>query len=137
MEPRKLTDELAVAGQINPGDIASLAAQGFRAIICNRPEGEAPDQPAYSAIEKAAAENGIKAAFQPVIPAAISDADAAAFAVLLDELPKPILAYCRSGMRSTALWALSQAGKRPAGDIVGRAAKAGYDLRPLLPRLAK
>ena len=137
MEPRKLTGELALAGQIDPGDIASLAAQGIRAIVCNRPDGEAADQPAYSVIEKVAAENGIKSAYLPVIPTAISDADAAAFATLLDELPKPILAYCRSGMRSTALWALSQAGKLPAEDIVGQAAKAGYDLRPLLPRLAK
>ena len=137
MELRKLNGELAVAGQINPRDVPELAAEGIRAIICKRPDGEEPGQPKFSEIENAAAVNGIKIAYQPVIPASISDDDAATFGKLLEELPKPLLIFCRSGMRSTALWALSQAGKLPAKDIVQQAAMAGFDLRPLLPRLAK
>ena len=137
MELRRLTNEIAVAGQINPGDIPGLAAQGIRAIICNRPDGEAPGQPRYSEIEKAAAASGIKIAYQPVSPMAISDEDAATFSKLLDELPKPVLLYCRSGMRSTALWALSQAGTLSPEDIVEAAAMAGYDLKPFLPRLMR
>ena len=134
---RRLTNELAVAGQITPGDMPGLAAQGICGIICNRPDGEAPGQPTYAEIEKAAAANGIKTAYQPVVTTAISDEDAATFGRLLDELPSPVLVYCRSGMRSTALWALSQAGKLPVEDIVEAAAMAGYDLRPFLPRLAQ
>ena len=134
---RRLTNELAVAGQITPGDMPGLAAQGISGIICNRPDGEAPGQPTYAEIEKAAAANGIKTAYLPVVTTAISDEDAAAFGRLLDELPSPVLVYCRSGMRSTALWALSQAGKIPVKDIVEAAAMAGYDLRPFLPRLAQ
>ncbi len=137
MELRRLNGELAVAGQINPGDVPELAAQGIRAIICNRPDGEAPGQPKYEEIEKAATANGIKIAYQPVVPTSISDDDAATFGKLLDELPKPLLIYCRSGLRSTALWALSQTGKLPAEDIVETAAMAGYDLTPFLPRLAR
>ncbi len=137
MQLRRLTNELAVAGQINPSDVPGLAAQGIRAIICNRPDGEGPDQPAYAEMEKAAAANGIKIAYQPVVPTSISDDDAATFGKLLDELPKPALVYCRSGMRSAALWALSQAGKQPVKDIVEQAAMAGYDLKPLLPRLGR
>jgi len=137
MELRRLTNELAVAGQVNPSDIPGLAQQGIRAIICNRPDGEASDQPAYAAMEKVAAANGIKIVYQPVVMTAISDADAEAFGKLLDEVPKPALAYCRSGMRSTALWALSQAGKLPVEDIVETAAKAGYDIKPFLSRLAR
>ncbi len=137
MELRRLTDELAVTGQICPGDIPALAAEGIRAIICNRPDGEAPGQPAFAEVEKAAAANGVKIAYLPVTPAAISDDDAETFGKLLDELPKPALAYCRSGMRSTALWALSQAGTQPAQDIVKAAAVAGYDLKPFLPRLTR
>jgi sulfide:quinone oxidoreductase len=135
MQLRRLTNELAVTGQIAPGDMPGLAAQGVCGIICNRPDGEAPGQPAYAEIEKAAAANGIKTACQPVAPAAISDEDAATFGRLLEELPSPVLAYCRSGMRSTALWALSQAGKLPVEDIVAAAAMAGYDLKPFLPRI--
>jgi sulfide:quinone oxidoreductase len=134
---RRLTNELAVAGQITPGDMPGLAAQGICGIICNRPDGEAPGQPTYAEIEKAAAANGIKTAYLPVVTTAISDEDAATFGRLLDELPSPVLVYCRSGMRSTALWALSQAGKIPVKDIVEAAAMAGYDLRPFLPRLAQ
>ena len=137
MQLRRLTNELAVAGQVNPSDIPGLAAQGIRAIICNRPDGEAPDQPAYAEMEKAAAANGIKIVYQPVVMTAISDADAEAFGKLLDELPKPVLVYCRSGMRSTTLWALSQAGTLPVEDIVEAAAMAGYDLKPFLPRLVR
>jgi sulfide:quinone oxidoreductase len=137
MHLRKLTDDLAVAQQLTPADIPVVAAEGFRAIICNRPDGEAADQPAYAEIEKEAAALGLPIVYQPVVPNAIGDADVAAFGKAVDELPKPVLAYCRSGMRCTALWGLSQAGKRPAKEIVGTAADAGYDLRPFLARLAK
>ena len=137
MQLRRLTNELAVAGQVNPSDVPGLAAQGIRAIICNRPDGEAPDQPAYAEMEKAAAANGIKIVYQPVVMTAISDADAEAFGKLLDELPKPVLVYCRSGMRSATLWALSQAGTLPVEEIVETAATAGYDLKPILPLLVR
>ncbi len=137
MELRKLTAELAVAGQITSGDIPALAAQGIKGIVCNRPDGEAPGQTPYSAIEKAAAEHGITIVYQPVAPAGISDAEAAAFGQIVSELPKPALAYCRSGTRCTVLWGLSQAGKLPAAQILQTAASAGYDLKPFLPRLAK
>ena len=137
MELRRLNGQLAVAGQITTSDVAVLAAEGIRGIICNRPDGEASGQPTYAEMEKAAAANGIKIVYQPVVPTAISDADAATFGKLLDELPTPVLVYCRSGMRSTALWALSQAGKLPVEDIVEAAAMAGYDLKPFLPRLVR
>jgi sulfide:quinone oxidoreductase len=138
MELRKLTAELAVAGQLAPADIPALAAQGIKGMVCNRPDGEGgPDQASFAAIQKAAAEHGITVVYQPVAPAAIGDSDAATFGQIVDELPKPALAYCRSGMRCTALWGLSQAGKLSAAKIVETAAKAGYDLKPLMPRLAK
>jgi sulfide:quinone oxidoreductase len=138
MELRKLTAELSVAGQLTPGDIPAVAASGVKGIVCNRPDGEGgPDQPTFSAIEKAAVEHGITIVHQPVVPTAISDSDAATFGRIVDELPKPALAFCRTGMRSSALWALNQAGKLSVEDIVETASKAGYDLRPLMPRLAK
>ncbi len=106
MHLRKLTDDLAVAAQLTPTDIPVVAAEGFRAIVCNRPDGEAPDQTAYAEIEKEAAALGVPFVYLPVVPNAIGDADVAAFAKAVDEFPKPVLAYCRSGMRCTALWGL-------------------------------
>ena len=137
MELHKITADLSVASQLDAAALPHLAEQGFRSIVCNRPDAEAPGQPDFGSVEKAAAALGIKAVYQPVPSNAVSDADGAAFGKLLDELPKPILAYCRSGTRCTVLWALSEAPKRPYKDIVLQAMRAGYDLTGLTPRLQK
>jgi sulfide:quinone oxidoreductase len=105
---KKLTDEISVAPQIKASELAELAAQGFRSIVCNRPDGEGADQPAFSEIERAASAVGVQARFIPVEAGKVSDAAAVAFAAACEELPKPILAYCRSGTRSTKLWELAQ-----------------------------
>ncbi|MGA7329610.1 MAG: TIGR01244 family sulfur transferase, partial [Rhodomicrobium sp.] len=125
MDLHELAPGLTVSGQIEESDIPLLAAKGVRAIICNRPDGEAEGQPPFSKVQAAAAANGIKAVYMPVRSNAITDADVRAFAQALDELPKPMIAYCRSGTRCTALWALGETGKRPVGDILLQAQKAG------------
>jgi sulfide:quinone oxidoreductase len=135
MELHKITEDLSVASQLDAADVPLIAAEGFRAIVCNRPDGEAAGQPAFGLIEEAARAAGIKVAYQPVPSNAVSDADGAAFGKLLEELPKPVLAYCRSGTRCTILWALSEAPKQPASQIMLRAIRAGYDLSKLEPRL--
>jgi sulfide:quinone oxidoreductase len=132
MDVRKLTDDMFVTPQIEVRDIPTLAASGFRAIICNRPDGEAPDQPDFREIEQAAGEHGITILYQPVRSGAISEADVTTFQEAVATLPKPILAYCRSGTRCSALWSLSEAGKRPLQDIIERTLAAGYDMRGLL-----
>ncbi len=137
MELRELTAGLIVGSQIDPAEIPLLAAKGVRAIVCNRPDGEAPGQPAFRSVEQAAQAQGMKAVYLPVVSSAISDADVAAFEKVLGELPKPVFAYCRSGTRCTVLWSLSEAGKRPVQDIVVTAMRAGYDMSPLVPRLEK
>lgn len=113
MESKKLTDELSVASQIAVGDVAAIKAQGFRSIVCHRPDGEAPDQPPFSEIEQAAEAAGLTVRHQPVVPGKISVGDVEAFAALLQELPKPVLAFCRTGARSTSLWQLTEASKKP------------------------
>jgi len=118
MTPKKLSAEISVAPQIEPSDIEGLAAQGFKSIICNRPDGEGADQPPFAEIERAAAAAGLGTRYVPVAAGNVTDEDAAKFAAALAELPKPILAYCRSGTRSTTLWALSQADRRPLSEIV-------------------
>jgi len=137
MDLHKLTEDLTVAGQIDLAEIPSLAAQGIRSIICNRPDGEVAGQPPFSAVEQAAAASGIETLYLPVVSNVISEADAEAFGEALEDLPKPVLAYCRSGTRSAVLWSLSEVGKRPIEDILSKAAQAGYDLSALSPRLEK
>ena len=119
---------LWVAKQITPSDVATLSAQGFRSIICNRPDGEGADQPLFVEIDRAAEAAGLATRYLPVTSGKVRDEDAARFAAALIELPKPILAYCRTGTRSTTLWGLSQAQRRPVKEIVEIDARCG--LRP-------
>ena len=134
MDIRKITDELSVAPQIKARDVPALAAAGFRAVICNRPDGEASDQPCCREIEEAVKAAGLSWRSQPVRSGAVTREDADAFAALMAELPKPVLAYCRSGTRCAALWSLSQTGLRPLPDILARTQAAGYDMTAVMAR---
>lgn len=135
MNAKQLTPDLSVAPQIAASDVAVLTAQGFKAIICNRPDGEGADQPLFAQIEKAATAAGLSTRYLPVTPGKVSDEDAATFNSALEELPKPILAYCRSGMRSATLWALAETGDRPSSEIVQRARNAGFDVTDVMSRV--
>lgn len=135
MEPKKITDDLSVGGQIAPADLERLGASGFRSIVINRPDGESPGQPSFEEIRATAEKAGIEVRYLPVETGKIRNTDAAAFLRMLDELPKPVLAICRSGTRSTVLWALSQVGRRPLSEIQSRAEAAGYDLSGVLKSL--
>lgn len=103
MEIRQINPRLAVSGQIRPDDIAAVAARGFRAIVCNRPDGEEAGQPRFADVAAAARAAGLEARHIPV-SGPVTDTQAAAFGAALSDLPAPVLAYCRSGARSTAIW---------------------------------
>lgn len=108
MDIKPLNPNISVSPQIAPGDMAEIAAQGFKAIICNRPDGEEAGQPSSSAMEQAAERSGLGFAYVPAVSGAITDADGAAMAKALAKLPQPVLAYCRSGARSTKLYEMAQ-----------------------------
>jgi sulfide:quinone oxidoreductase len=132
MNFRKITDDLSVSPQIGVADVAAAAAAGFRSIICNRPDGEAGDQPAFAAIEAAAKAAGLAIVYQPV--QMVSPADAVAFAANSAALPTPILAYCRSGTRCATLWTIAEAPNRSLDDLVARTSAAGYDMSAVAAR---
>src|ERR1700719_2700943 len=134
MDIRKITDELSVAPQIRADDVSAITAAGLRAVICYRPEGEPPAQRCGENIEAAVKASGLAWRMQPVRSGGVTQADADAFGALMAELPKPVLAYCRSGTRCATLWCLSQAGKRPLPDILGRTQAAGYDMTAVMQR---
>ena len=102
-----LTPGLAVAPQLRPENLAEAAALGFRTIINNRPDGEAPDQPSTAAMAEAARAAGLVYHHQPVVMATIVPGDGQRFGELLQQSPGPVLAFCRSGARCTRLWELS------------------------------
>jgi len=135
MDIHTLTTELSVAPQVTTADLRAIAEAGFRSIVCNRPDGEGADQPGYREIALAAAGQGLEARFLPAESGKVTDEQGRAFGALMRELPKPVLAYCRTGMRSTTMWALSQAGELPLPQIIERAAKAGYELKGVVRRI--
>jgi uncharacterized protein (TIGR01244 family) len=126
-----------VAPQISPDDMPAIKAAGFATVINNRPDGEAFDQPSHAVMKAAAEAAGLAYHFIPlgrdgVSPDLVEEERAA-----LEGSNGPVLAYCRSGTRSTTLWALSQAGKMPAQEIVAQAAHAGYEMSHLLGYLSQ
>jgi uncharacterized protein (TIGR01244 family) len=137
---RQLSEKVWASPQITLADVAEAGARGITLIINNRPEGESPDQTPGDAIAAAAAGQGIEYRAIPVSPGGFTLEQAEAMADALAAAGGPVLAYCRSGTRSTLLWALAQAkcGAQPA-DLMAAAEHAGYDLSPIagaLQRLA-
>ena len=129
---RQLTDQVFVSPQINLAEVAEAAAQGVTLIINNRPEGESDDQVSGAEIETAARAAGMDYAAIPVTHAGFSQWQMEAMAKALGEASGPVLAYCRSGTRSTLLWALAEASRgRNPGVLAAQAAAAGYDLTPV------
>jgi sulfide:quinone oxidoreductase len=135
MESNRITETLSVGPQITTADLAEIKQAGFRSIICNRPDGEAGDQPSFEEIEAAAKEQGLEARHQPVVSGKVQDDDADAFGDLFESLPKPVLAFCRTGTRSATLWALSEGARRPLPDILQRTQAAGYDMNGVVRRI--
>ncbi len=136
MEIKQVTPEFAVSPQIAPADVAALAAAVSGAGICNRPEGEGPDQPLFAEIAAAARQAGLEAPYLPVETGKVGDATVLDFAQAMSRLPKPVLAYCRSGTRSVTLWSLAEAGSRPLPEILSRSKAAGYDMSGVARRIA-
>ncbi len=137
MISKQLTAKLHVAGQITTDDVKQAAAEGFTAIINNRPDGEDSGQPPAAEVEAAARAAGLIYVHQPVVGTNITDADVGTFARLIAETPGKILAHCRTGTRCTMLWVLSQAGTQSADALLATARAAGYDLEPLRARLGR
>jgi uncharacterized protein (TIGR01244 family) len=129
---RTLTPTLFASPQITLADVADAKARGVTLIINNRPEDESADQTPGDEIEAAARAAGIDYITIPVTHAGFSQWQVDAMAKALDSADGKVLAYCRSGTRSTLLWALARSsqGEHPAV-LAEKAADAGYDLTPI------
>lgn len=126
-----LDDKIFVAGQIHPANLPAIAAAGVTLVINNRPDGEEFGQPAGAEIEAAARAAGLDYRHIPVA-GGLSPDQVSAMAEALEGAAGKALAFCKSGTRSTYLWALARAGQGVDGaQIFEQAAQAGYDLSPL------
>ncbi len=136
MDIKALTPHLSITPQVMVAELEAVAQMGFKAIICNRPDGEGPDQPSFSEMEQAALAHGLQMRYLPAESGKVRDEDGKAFGELLATLPAPVLAYCRTGMRSTTMWALSQSGITPLPQILEASQRVGFDMKALVQRIA-
>jgi uncharacterized protein (TIGR01244 family) len=126
---RYITPTFAVAGQLSLDDIARAGAEGFKTLIKNRPENEEPGQLSEAAIVAAAKSVGMTYRALPFTgqppPAVVAET-----VLAFEQNAGPILAFCRSGMRSSAAWAMAQAlsGRSSPDEVIALAAGAGFDL---------
>jgi sulfide:quinone oxidoreductase len=135
MKLGKINSEITVSDQIFTNDISLLASEGFKTVICHRPDGEGSDQPNFYEIESEAKQAGIKAIYLPVTSGKITDEDLEKFSKLYEDASKPILAYCRSGMRAITLWSLGVAKTYSLPELLSIGKSAGFDLSGLAMRL--
>lgn len=129
---RKLTENVLVSPQLALEDVAAAAAAGVAMIVNNRPDGEDPYAPQGDEISAAAAAAGLNYVAIPIGHSGFSEPQVDAMIAALEQAEGPILAYCRSGTRSTLLWALAQAKLGMDPDTIARTAmEAGYDVSPI------
>jgi uncharacterized protein (TIGR01244 family) len=102
-------DTFSTAAQLSLGDLSEVARMGFKSVINNRPDFEGgPDQPTSAQVAQACQSLGLQYAFLPVITGQLKPEEATAMAKLLEEMPHPVLAFCRSGTRSTQLYGMAK-----------------------------
>jgi len=132
---KKISPFISVSPQISVTDVGVLASQGYRSIICNRPDGEADDQPVAADIAAAAQRHGMEFHYQPVVSGQVGDDDVSDFGALMASIDGPVLAFCRTGTRSITLWALSEVRHMTVASVLAAAKALGYDLEGLQGRL--
>lgn len=134
---KELTPGFFVSSQLFPADLQGLVACGIKTIINNRLDLEEAGQPSDDLMAAQARAVGLAYVHLPVVSGQLSDRNADDFKDLLSSVDKPVLAFCRTGCRCVALWALSQAGIIDIGEILDIARGAGHDLTALSPWIAK
>ena len=135
MDARKITDSYFVAPQIAVEDMPALAEAGFTHIICNRPDEEVPPELQAEAMRRAAEAAGLVFVLNPVSNAGMTPDNITQQQQTLADDGAKILAYCRSGTRSTFVWGLANAERLAPHTILEAASGAGYDLTSIRPYL--
>jgi uncharacterized protein (TIGR01244 family) len=127
MKAFKLTDTIAVAGQISPAEVVHIATAGYKVLVNNRPDGEEPGQPGSAQLEAAALAAGLEYHHLPVTAMDFPGPGAALMAELFDNETRPLFAFCRSGTRCANLWVATRPGAARQ-EAVATASALGFDL---------
>ena len=136
MKLGQLTPQLYCAPQLTPEWLAAIQAAGIQTVLCNRPDGEEPGQPSFAEVTEWLQKAGIQTVYLPTVMSQITPQLVAQFQAACTDAQQPVLAYCRTGTRSTVLWALGQVQQgRSVADLTTVAVQAGIDLTPAAPLL--
>lgn len=135
VEPRALAEDFAVSPQITAADFATLAADGYKTVINNRPDGEEPGQLPAAEAAKLAHEHGLNYVHIPIKIPELTAEKVEQFKTAIADNPGPFLAHCKSGTRSCILWTLvsAQTTSMSLDELMQRAANSGYDLAKMRP----
>lgn len=128
MDIRRLTDSYAVSPQVEPEDMAAIAAAGYKVVIDNRPDGEIPPALHTEVMRKAAEAAGLTFVANPFSSGMQTMENVTAQRAAIDAAPGPVFAYCASGNRCSVVWALAMAGRMPTDELIARPAQYGYRL---------
>lgn len=137
MNLKKISENFLVSDQIHQINFPELIDKGIKTIICVRPDGEGVDQPNFIEIQKQAELYSIDIYYLPVTSGKITDEQVKEFESLYSHVSKPVLSYCRSGMRAISLWAMANVEQNELAAIVALGRLNGFDLEPLVPRILK
>ncbi|MEP5632299.1 MAG: TIGR01244 family sulfur transferase [Tateyamaria sp.] len=135
MNIKQITPTYFVAPQLDPADMAEVAAAGITTVICNRPDEEVPPPFQADALEAAAKAAGLAFARLPLTHQTMNPENVATHMGHIQNSSGPVLAYCASGTRSTVVWCLGHAGSMSTDDILATAQNGGYELSNLRPTL--
>ena len=136
MDIEKIADNISVSPQIAAADIVEIKESGFRATICNRPDGEGADKTSFGEKEKAAPKAGLVASYPLIESGSVTEENVTNFGAVLKDLPRPLLAYCRSGTRSATLCSLGETQKHLLPVLLATTKAAGYDMNGVARRVA-
>ncbi|KPQ24492.1 MULTISPECIES: TIGR01244 family sulfur transferase [unclassified Halomonas] len=130
MQTQPLETDIEITSALTVEELEQVKANGFKTVICNCKPGESAEFPDEDAYRKKAADIGLQWVHIPVTPGDYSQADVAAFADAMQRLPRPILAFCRTGKRATHLWAYAKRHSEQCdlAELFNAAKSAGFDL---------
>jgi uncharacterized protein (TIGR01244 family) len=132
MQINNVSGLYSVSPQISVTDLEFLSEKGFGKIICNRPDFEVPPSLQSNVIEKIATEMGLLFEYHPLTFENMYAENIEKQLAFIEGSKSPVLAYCTSGTRSVAIWALGQTGKMSKDEILKTARESGYNLEGLL-----
>ncbi|MCD9147558.1 TIGR01244 family sulfur transferase [Pseudophaeobacter flagellatus] len=135
MDARVITPRYAVSPQISVEDMPAILAEGYKTVICNRPDAEVPPSHQAAAIQAAAEAAGLTFHALPLTHQTMTPENVAKQRAFYEASPGPVLAYCASGTRCSVVWSLGVAADMSPDEILGKTSAAGYDLAGLRPAL--